>query len=231
MDFKAPFQVGEEDCTPLTILDDHSRYLICLQACNNQRRETVQGHLTAVFHQYGLPEMILTDNGPPWGSSSNDPHYTGLMVWLLRSGILAIRSRPYHPQTLGKDERLHRSLKDEVLAFQSFSSFQDCQEQFDFWQNIYNTQRPHEALGLKPPITRFQPSSRPFPEKLPPIKYPKNYQIRMTSKKGRISFRDKSYIIGKAFDLVPVGLVPSTEKENAMDVYFSQQVVKTITLK
>jgi len=231
MDFKAPFDVGGIACTPLTILDDHSRYLICLQVCTNQLRETVQRHLTDVFRQYGLPETILTDNGTPWGPSNSKPYYTRLMVWLLRLGIRVIRSRPYHPQTLGKDERLHRSLNDEVLAFQTFSSFQECQTQFDRWQQIYNTQRPHEALDLKPPITRFQISQRTFPEKLPPIEYPPNFEVRKVYQGGRISFRDRIYPIGKAFVQLPIGLVPSREQENDMDVYFCKQVIKTITLK
>lgn len=231
MDFKAPFDVGDKACTPLTILDDYSRYLICLQVCTDQLRETVEMHLTAVFRQYGLPETILTDNGSPWGPSSGKPYYTRLMVWLLRLGIRVIRSRPYHPQTLGKDERLHRSLKDEVLAFHNFSSFQECQTKFDRWQQIYNTQRPHEALDLKPPITRFQVSQRPFPEDLPPVEYPQNFEVRRAYRGGRISFRDHHYLIGKAFDQLPIGLVPSRNQANTMDVYFCKQIIKKITLK
>ena len=231
MDFKAPFTINGTECVTLTILDDYSRFLLCLQICVNQHSETVQAHLTEVFRRFGLPEAILTDNGPPWGPSNGKPYYTRLTVWLMRLGIQVIRSRPYHPQTLGKDERLHRSLQEEVLDLQRFSSRQECQTQFDRWRHIYNTQRPHEALELKPPHTRFRPSPRLFPEKLPPIEYSKNHLVRLADLSGRISFRNVSYKVGKAFAHLPVGLVPSPEREDALKVYFCKQHIKTIILQ
>jgi len=231
MDFKAPFIINGIECIPLTILDDYSRFLLCLQICANQYRETVQRHLIEVFRRFGLPEAILTDNGPPWGPSNGKPYYTRLAVWLMRLGIQVIRSRPYHPQTLGKDERLHRSLQEEVLALQRFSSRQECQDQFDRWRHIYNTQRPHEALELEPPHTRFRPSPRQFPEKLPPIEYSKNHLVRLADISGRISFRNVSYKVGKAFAHLPVGLVNSPEREDALNVYFCKQHIKTIILQ
>lgn len=78
MDFKGEFQISGKDCYPLTVLDDHSRYLLCLKACQNQRRETVQAHLVEVFKQYGLPKSILTDNAPPWGPSNYQRYHTKL---------------------------------------------------------------------------------------------------------------------------------------------------------
>lgn len=231
MDFKAPLAINGTNYMPLTIIDDYSRYLLCLQMCVRQDRETVQEHLTNVFRRFGLPEAILTDNGPPWGPSDGTPYYTRLSVWLMRLGIRVIRSRPYHPQTLGKDERLHRSLQEEVLDLRSFSSPQECQDQFDHWQHVYNTQRPHEALDLKPPHTRFQLSPRPFPEELPPIAYSKNHLVRSADLSGRVSFHNVSYKVGKAFAELPVGLVSSPEREDALEVYFGKQHIKTIILK
>lgn len=230
MDFKAPFSINGTDCTPLTIIDDYSRFLLCLQICVQQNRETVQEHLINVFRRFGLPEAILTDNGVPWGPTDGKPYYTRLSIWLMRLGIRVIRARPYHPQTLGKDERLHRSLQEEVLNLRSFSSLQECQDQFDHWQHVYNTQRPHEALALKPPHTRFRPSPRPFPEELPPIVYPKNHHVRLVDLSGRISFRNVNYKVGKAFVTLPVGLVSSPEREDALEVYFGKQHIKTIAL-
>ncbi len=116
MDFKAFFFVQSQECWPLTVLDDHARYLLGLKACQNQQRETVQAQLTGIFRQYGLPDAMLMDNGPPWGPSDPRAYYTRLSVWLMRLGIRVIRSRPYHPQTLGKDERLHRTLKTELIS-------------------------------------------------------------------------------------------------------------------
>jgi transposase InsO family protein len=230
MDFKAPYSVNGTECTILTILDDYSRYLLCLKACVNQRRETVQEHLTSTFQRFGLPETILTDNGPPWGPANENHYYTKLTIWLMRLGIRSIRSRPYHPQTLGKDERLHRTLQEEVLNLRSFSSVSELQNRLEEWQHIYNTQRPHDALDLKTPHTRYRASPRPFPDELPPIEYPKNYEIRKVSLSGTISFRDRNYKVGKAFANFPVGVIPSPTQEDGMDVYFCKQLIKIITL-
>ena len=92
MDFKGEFKINGKFCYPLTILDDHSRFLLCLKACQNQRRETVQTHLAEVFKQYGLPESILTDNAPPWGPSNYLRYHTKLSAWLLRLGIHILHS-------------------------------------------------------------------------------------------------------------------------------------------
>src|SRR5688572_19774961 len=114
MDFKGHFAVGPTRCHPLTVLDDHSRYSVCLQACANEQGATVQTHLTTSFRRYGLPQRVAVDNGSPWGDTFDSP-YTPLVAWLIRLGVHVSHSRPYHPQTLGKDERFHRTLKAEVL--------------------------------------------------------------------------------------------------------------------
>ena len=110
MDFKGHFAHDAGRCHPLTLLDDHSRFSLCLEACANQRGATVEASLVPTFERYGLPRRMVFDNGSPWGNGPGDP-YTPLGVWLLRLGIAISHSRPYHPQTLGKDERFHRSLK------------------------------------------------------------------------------------------------------------------------
>jgi transposase InsO family protein len=97
MDFKGHYRLGKsERCHPLTVLDDHSRYALCLQACRNEQTQTVQQHLTATFRRYGLPERMLMDNGSPWGGAT-EHGYTPLTVWLLRLGIAISHSRPFHP--------------------------------------------------------------------------------------------------------------------------------------
>ena len=111
MDFKGHFAFAQGRCHPLTVLDDCSRFNLCLAACGNEQGETVQGHLRAAFRRYGLPEWIIVDNGSPWGDGPNTP-YTPLGVWFLRLGIGLSHSRPYHPQTLGKD--FHRTLPTAV---------------------------------------------------------------------------------------------------------------------
>ena len=115
MDFKGhlPLANGTR-CHPLTVVDDHSRYVLCLKACADEQRLTVQDHLTATFRCYGLPEAFYTDNGSPWGDTSGI-RWTGLKVWLLKLGVRVVHARPCHPQARGKNERFHRTLKAEVF--------------------------------------------------------------------------------------------------------------------
>ena len=109
------------------------------------------------------------DNGAPWGGGERKT-YTGLTVWLLHLGVRVIHSRPYHPETLGKDERLHRTMSAEVVGGGCVGkTMEQCQERFDSWRSVYNLERPHEALGMEVPARHYRPSERGFPEKLPKI--------------------------------------------------------------
>jgi len=137
MDFKGHFLTGEGRCSPLTVLDDHSRFALGLRACPDQTAITVQGELIGMFRRHGMPYAILADNGSPWGSSGQG-EYTELGVWLLRLGIRLMHGRPYHPQTQGKDERFHRTLQEEVLAWERFLDLSHCQRRFDDFHHVYN---------------------------------------------------------------------------------------------
>ena len=230
MDFKGYFSLPAKGyCHPLTVLDDHSRFLLGLKACPNERHHTVKNHLTSVFRQYGLPDRMLMDNGSPWGHDGAIP-FTRFSAWLIRLEIAVSHPRPYHPQTLGKDERLHRSLKAELLSRHSADSLDQWQVAFDHWQRIYNCERPHEALGLNPPASRYVPSPRPFPERLPPILYEPGDIVRKVEGSGRISFRGHRYRAGKAFREHPVALRP-TEDDGDFDIYFCSQKVAQFSLR
>ena len=100
-------------CHPLTIKDDHSRNLLCLDAYDNEQWASVKASLDHVFGEYGLPNAILCDNGAPWGSSKQG--YTVFELWMMQMDVLPIHGRPLHPQTQGKDERFHRTLNEDVL--------------------------------------------------------------------------------------------------------------------
>jgi transposase InsO family protein len=102
-------------CHPLTMLDDHSRYALCIKACADERHATVQPHIEAAFRVYGLPDALFVDNGSPWGEASG-ARWTRFGVWLLKLGVGLLHSRPYHPQSRGKNERFHRTMIDEVFA-------------------------------------------------------------------------------------------------------------------
>jgi transposase InsO family protein len=228
MDFKGEFKINGKYCYPLTILDDHSRFLVGLKACQNQRRETVKAYLIEVFRKYGLPKSILTDNAPPWGPASYVRYHTKLSVWLMRLGIRILHSSSYHPQTLGKDERLHRSLKAEVISQHEFNNFDTCQVTFDQWRDVYNTQRPHEALEMQTPSFRYLPSPRKFPEFLPEVIYPDEADIHIVDSSANINLNKKLYKIGKAFIGLPVNICSTTE-EGTYDVYFEKLKIKTIS--
>src|SRR6202012_49049 len=117
------------------------------------------------------------DNGSPWGDSGGGA-YTTFSVWLMRLGVRVSHGRPYHPQTQGKDERFHRTLKAEVIGRHAFADLAECQRRFDAWRAVYNTQRPHQALDLATPATRYRPSERSFPETIAPFDYGEGALVR-----------------------------------------------------
>lgn len=231
MDFKGHFATGAGRCHPLTILDDHSRFNLCLVACANEQAETVQTQLTAVFERYGLPQRMLMDNGSPWGSEQAHPH-THLTAWLIRNGVSVSHGRPYHPQTQGKEERFHRTLKEElILLHPDWQDLEAVQQDFNAWRDVYNLQRPHEALGHEPPVQRYRPSSRRPLARLEPIEYERGDEVRRVGDKGRISFRGRPLLVSRAFIGEPVGLRPSEEAEGVWDVYYCHQRVGRVDLR
>jgi len=230
MDFKGYFALSQGGyCHPLTLIDDHSRFLLGLRACPDETRQTVQAQLSEIFRRFGLPERMLMDNGAPWGHAEQH-RFTGLSAWLMRMGILILHGRPRHPQTQGKDERLHRSLQEEVLRQHALADLQQCQTAFDKWWQIYNYVRPHEALQLQTPASRYEPSPRPFPDPLPPVTYPEQDLVRKVDLDGHIYFRNRVFRISKAFRHQPVALRP-IEPDGCFAVFFCKQQVATINLR
>jgi transposase InsO family protein len=228
VDFKGHFALGTGRCHPLGVLDDHSRYNVLLAACADQREGTVQAQLTGAFRRHGLPEQLLWDNGSPWGSGGEE--YTALDVWILRLGVRVSHGRAYHPQTQGKEERFHRTLQAEVLARGGWTDCPQVQRAFDEWRPVYNTQRPHEALALAVPLSRYRPSLRSFLETLPPVEYADGVEVRRADVKGCISYRNREWKVGRAFAGQPVGLRP-TATDGVFAVLFLTQLIKEIDLR
>lgn len=229
MDFKGDVATAAGACHPLTVLDDHSRFALCLAACRNQQERTVQQQLTRVFQGYGMPDAILCDNGSPWGSVASGG-VTALSVWLLRLGVAVGHGRPYHPQTQGKEERFHRTLKEELLVGRTWADHPACQKAFDDWRQMYNEERPHEAVGMQPPATRYQPSARAFPDPLPRVEYDAGASVRRVRDGGRMLFGGRLWHVGRAFDGYPVE-VRATRNDGVYDVRFLTQVVTQINLR
>lgn len=230
MDFKGHFPMEDgQRCHPLTLLDDHSRYCIGLQACGNERRETVKSELTGIFRRYGLPRQLLVDNGPPWGTYQPG-RLSHLGVWLIRLGIHLIHTRAYHPQTIGKEERFHRTLGDEVLRDQSIQNLEHAQRCFDPWRQVYNHERPHEGIGMAVPATRFEKSDQPFPETLPPIMYDQGETVRKVDIAGRISFKNQPFRVGRALYGHPVAIRP-VDVDGRFEVFFCAHKIRAIEVR
>lgn len=230
MDFKGHVGLSTGGrCHPLTVLDDHSRFSLCLQALPDEQGSGVQASLRSTFRRYGLPRRMVMDNGAPWGNSPDHP-YTPLGVWLMRLGIRVGHSRPYHPQTLGKDERFHRSLKAEVLGRRCFADLRQAQDGFDGWRALYNFERPHESLDMQVPATRYQISATAFPETLPVAHYEHGVQVRRVQQHGWISFGGHHYRVPKAFYGQSLGLQPNAKRDGVVDVMFFHQCIAHINL-
>jgi len=230
MDFKGHFAMDRGRCHPLTVLDDHSRFNITLHALNCERREPVQQQLQAAFERYGLPERINADNGPPWGSPSPGA-LTALGVWLIRLGVRLSYSRPLHPQTNGKDERFHRTLAAEVLQGRRFKDLPDVQRHFTAWRHEYNARRPHEAIGMQTPASRYQVSPRSVPAKLPSVEYGPGDIVRRVGYGGRISIKGHRLRVGKALIGQDVALRPRPEDDGTFDVYFCHYKLEPLELE
>lgn len=229
MDFKGHFPMRQGRCHPLTVLDDHSRYNVLLKACANENTETVQQALIDAFRRYGLPYRMNMDNGSPWGNQGFKD-LTVLTVWLMRLGVAVSHSRPYHPQTNGKDERFHRTLNLEAIQGRHFDDLTACQEAFEKFRRCYNFVRPHDSLGMKAPGTRYQPSPRPYPECLPPIEYPPGDEVRKVQAKGELFFKGRVFRVPKALRGYPIALRPTAE-DGLYSLHFCHQKLTVISLR
>jgi transposase InsO family protein len=229
MDFKGHVALHAGRLHPLTVLDDHSRFSVLLAACANEQTETVRQQLIIAFRRYGLPERLITDNGSPWGDGPGNP-FTPLGVWLIEHGVKISHSRPYHPQTMGKDERFHRSLKAEVLSAPPFADLAAAERALDRWRNVYNTQRPHEALELAVPASRYQPSPRDYVETIAPFEYASDDIVRRVQQGGHVSLLGRAVKVPKAFRGRAVAFRP-TRHDGVFDVVFRTQMIATIDIR
>jgi transposase InsO family protein len=231
MDFKGHFALQDGSrCHPLLLIDDHSRYCLAARACSNQQGETVRRELEGVFHEYGLPDAMLMDNGSPWGNDWVHV-YTPFVAWLLRLEIRVLHGRPRHPQTQGKLERTNRTLDDEFLKAhpEGFENRARVQPGLDRWRWIFCHERPHEALGMQVPASRYRPSTRAFPSTLPPIEYGVEDDVRKVQDGGRITYRGREWRLPKAFKGFPVALRP-TQDDGKVAAYFCQQRIAELDL-
>jgi len=230
MDFKGWFKLaGGGTCHPLTVVDDHSRYALGIEACADEQGATAKPRLEAIFRRYGLPDAIFVDNGTPWGDSGGG-RWTRFGVWLLKLGVNLIHSRPYHPQSRGKNERFHRTLAAEALAGKRFSNLVAAQRTFDAWRSVYNLDRPHHALGLDVPASRYHPSTRSMPAILPIFEYDHGEIVRtVLPSKDYISFKGRLVKVPKAFHGERLAIRPLAT-DGTFGVFFAAHLITTFSL-
>lgn len=211
-DFKGHFRTGDgQRCDPLTISDAYSRYLLRCQALGGCTGVvSVKPLFIATFREYGLPQAIRTDNGTPFASSGL-AGLSALSVWWVRLGIGLERIRPGEPQQNGRHERMHRTLK-EATANPPQRNLRAQQKAFDIFEREYNQERPHEALGQKPPAWFYAPSARDYPERLPAQRgYPHHWQKRQVRECGQIKWKGHNVRISTALWGQEIGLEPIDE--------------------
>jgi hypothetical protein len=189
----------------------------------------VQGRLQSAFRRYGLPEAFFVDNGTPWGDASGE-RWTRFAVWLLKLGIAVVHSRPYHPQSRGKNERFHRTLKAEVFALKCFRDLAEVQQAFDRWRTTYNLDRPHQALDQEVPASRYRPSIRAMPKRLPQVEYDDHEIVRVVgTTKAYISFKGRLWKVPQAFCGERLAIRPLAT-DGHYGIFFDAYEIATIDL-
>jgi putative transposase len=188
-DFKGQFPTRDGRlCYPLTIADGASRYLLACRALRSVKTSETQPFFERAFREFGLPERIRTDNGVPFATIALG-RLSPLSVWWLRLGIRPELIQPGHPEQNGRHERMHRTLKAETQRPPAGNRGAQ-QRAFDRFRRTFNEERPHEALGQRPPATLYNASPRPFPDRLPPLEYPAHWQVRRVSRNGGIRWHN-----------------------------------------
>jgi len=227
LDFKGWIEIERTRVSPLSILDDHSRFLLALRPCTDVANRTAWNVLWDVFGEYGLPEALLCDNA----FSTHDTVRCGVSWFearLIRLGIRPVHGRPYHPQTQGKVERFHGTLVREVYPRLDTTSVESFTAGLDRWrQTVYNPRRPHEAIGDQPPVTRWRPSPRPRPTELPAVVYPPGSVLRRVGSNGVLSYRAARILAGEGLAGEPVRI---EETDGCVAVFYAAKEIRRIPL-
>jgi len=217
IDFKGHFKTCDAIyCYPLTVADGYSRFLLGCQGflspCHTDSRKTI----SRIFREFGLPAIIRSDNGTPFASSAIG-RISRLSVWWIRLGIYPELIEPAHPEQNGRHERMHRTLKAET-ARPPAGNLSAQQRRFNAFRAEYNEERPHEALGQETPASVYRPSTRPFPERIPPIEYPGHFEVRRVSRNGGIRWNSHWVNVSHVLATEFVGL--EEVDDDLWNVYF-----------
>ena len=185
-DFKGEFKMADNNyCYPLNIFDDHSRFVIKIAPTLTTANVVIPVFRSA-FIEFGMPDSVLSDNGAQFAGFRQG--YTKFERWLMDHDVLPIHGRFKHPQTQGKIERFHRTMKDELLKHTVIHDIQDADHQLQLWREKYNTVRPHEALGMKRPSDIYIPSSRVYADTVKPYEYGGQFHVIKVNSWGYVRF-------------------------------------------
>jgi hypothetical protein len=196
-DFKGEFRTGDGVyCYPLTLRDGFSRFVLRCDGLLGRTVDATQRRFARAFAEYGLPARIRSDNGGPFASPGLGG-LSALSVWWMRLGIIPERIAPGHPEQNGSHEQFHRVLKAET-ARPPAPNCTAQQQRFRRFIREYNDERPHEALDDQPPATRYQPSPRALPRRLPPVEYPGHMDVRLVASNGDVSWAGARLFVASA---------------------------------
>lgn len=224
MDFKGAIEVARRRVTPLSVLDDHSRYLLCLRPCYDLTYATAQAALWDLFGDVGLPAAILCDNA--FAAKNSRVGLSAFDAWLIRLGIKPLHGRPYHPQAQGKVERFHGTLAAELYPRVRRDSPEHFAADCEAWRPVYNAVRPHEALGDVPPVTRWRPSDRRRPAEVPPARYPAGSVLRRVGAVGDVRYRGARVMLGRGLAGEPVRV---EERDGSVEFSYCEVRVRCLS--
>ena len=218
-DYKGQFRLGNGHyCFPLTVQDGFSRYLLGCRSLTGTTTAECRPVFQRLFQEYGLPEILRTDNGVPFATQALG-RLSQLSVWWIRLGIYPELIEPAHPEQNGRHERIHRTLK-RATARPPAPTPRSQQQRFDLFRDEYNAVRPHQALGDATPASLYTRSPRPYPSAPPPLEYPSHFEVRLVSANGGIRWLSDwvnvSHVLGGEY----VGLEEIDEGE--WDLYFGR---------
>jgi hypothetical protein len=198
----------------LTVTDAFSRYLLLCEAVEQPREGPVRKLLERLFTEFGLPDRIRSDNGPPFASVGLGG-LTALSVWWSKLGIVHERIDPGHPEQNGRHERMHRTLLEDT-AQPPRADARAQQLAMDRFRREFNEVRPHEALGQRPPATAYAVSRRFYPTPLRSPEYGEEYDVRRLDERGRLSLRGFKLPVARCLGGEPVGLRAVTEQQTQL---------------
>ena len=224
LDHKGPCEIQRARYHPFTVVDDHSRYCFCFEPLLDKSIASYWPVLWDIFGDVGLPEAILCDNG--FSAAGRGLGLSEFDMRLIRLGIRPAHGQAYHPQTQGKVERLHLTADYELLTFKPcLDRMSDFVKGRDAWRHAYNHLRPHESLGDRPPISRWQPSTRRRPRTLPEVEYDAGAVLRKVSQVGDIHYRGARIGVSRSLARQWVRI---EEREHEIGIFYSWKELRTI---